>query len=495
MVIPFREKLYPALPRTNLRTSDMNTSGAARRARRKLGSILIAFSDPVLRHLTQVQLDKMGYETWTAANTSAGLDILRQETVELVFCDLHVPGASGLDLLKEGRALYPKVKFVVVGTTNTAVEAMKSGAYDFLTKPVHSDDVRALVERLFGQHKSTDKLQVLSHSADPRGFESLLGESKSLKSAIDLASRAAQTDACVLITGETGTGKELLARAIHSNGERHDWPFITVNCGSIPRDLVESELFGHVKGAFTGAFSHQRGRAEMADGGTLFLDEIGEMPPEMQIRLLRLVQGGEIHKVGAPSAVQVDARIIAATHRNLEELIRAGLFREDLYYRLAIIPINLPPLRDRRDDIPQLVQAFFEESKEVYHRPDLRLPASLIPYMCKYDWPGNVRQLRNCIVRLVVLAAGREVTFSDLPDFLKELRFPQSWAMSAHPPQLEAPSEFRTEDKTLDEVDRLVIRHALEKFDWNQTRTAQYLGVSRKVLRGRAERYGIKKPA
>jgi two-component system NtrC family response regulator len=186
----------------------MNTTGAARRARRKLGSILIAFSDPVLRHLTQVQLDKMGYDTWTAANTSAGLDILRQETVELVFCDLHVPGASGLDLLKEGRALYPKVKFVVVGTTNTAMEAMKSGAYDFLTKPVHSDDVRALVERLFGQHKSTDKVQVLSHSLDRRGgFESLLGESKSLKNAIDLASRAAQTDACVLITGETGPAR------------------------------------------------------------------------------------------------------------------------------------------------------------------------------------------------------------------------------------------------------------------------------------------------
>jgi len=467
--------------------------------REKLRTILVVEDDASLRRLTQVQLDKLGYQTRIAADVEGGLDILRREPVELVICDLHLPLSSGLELLKKVRAEYPGTKFAIVtayGSINTAIEAMKAGAYDYLTKPLHPAELRSLVERVFEQQRPVDEVRALRSSIDQKwGFKSLVGESTGLKNVTDLASRAARTDAAVLITGETGTGKELLARAIHSNGERHDWPFITVNCGSIPRDLVESELFGHVKGAFTGAFSHQRGRAEMADGGTLFLDEIGEMPPEMQIRLLRLVQGGEIHKVGAPSAVQVDARIIAATHRNLEELIRAGLFREDLYYRLAIIPINLPPLRDRRDDIPQLVQAFFEESKEVYHRPDLRLPASLIPYMCKYDWPGNVRQLRNCIVRLVVLAAGREVTFSDLPDFLKELRFPQSWAMSAHPPQLEAPSEFRTEDKTLDEVDRLVIRHALEKFDWNQTRTAQYLGVSRKVLRGRAERYGIKKPA
>lgn len=350
---------------------------------------------------------------------------------------------------------------------------------------------------MYEKPRLINRLEVPSNSVDHQsvGFESLIGESKSLTHAIELASRSARTDACVLITGETGTGKELLARAIHFNSGRRDWPFIAVNCGSIPRELVESELFGHVKGAFTGALSNQRGRAEMADGGTLFLDEIGEMPPEMQIRLLRLVQGGEIQKVGAPTTVRVDTRIIAATHRNLETLIRAGQFREDLYYRLAIIPIDLPPLRDRRDDIPQLVQSFFEDSKQKYHRQDLRLPASLIPYMCKYDWPGNVRQLYNCIVRLVVLAAGHEITFCDLPDFLKELRLPQSWATSSHPPEPDRHSEFGTEDKTLDEVDRLVIRHALEKFHWNQTRTAMYLGVTRKVLRGRAERYGLKKPA
>jgi transcriptional regulator with GAF, ATPase, and Fis domain len=274
----------------------------------------------------------------------------------------------------------------------------------------------------------------------------------------------------------------LLAKAIHFNSARRDRPFVIVNCGSIPRDLVESELFGHVKGAFTGAAAHKRGRVEMAAGGTLFLDEIGEMPLEMQVRLLRLLQEGEVQKVGATSTILVDVRIIAATHRNLEELIRASVFREDLYYRLAVVPIELPPLRQRREDIPELVQGFFSESKTKHHREDLRLPASLIGYFSQYDWPGNVRQLANCIVRIVVLAAGPEIAVSDLPDFLQNVRPPNSLP------------DLHTGDQTLDEVDRQVILEAMERFDWNQTHAARNLGVTRKILRHRLERYGIRKP-
>jgi DNA-binding NtrC family response regulator len=260
-----------------------------------------------------------------------------------------------------------------------------------------------------------------------------------------------------------------------------------VNCGAIPRELVESELFGHIRGAFTGAVANKLGRAEMADKGTLFLDEIGEMPPEMQVRLLRLVQEGEIQKVGATSMTSVDVRIVAATHRNLGELIKSGAFREDLYYRLAVVPIELPPLRKRVDDIPEFVQFFFKQSKEKHHREDLQLPAPLIAYFKHYDWPGNVRQLVNCIVRLVVLAAGPEITLSDLPEFL------QSPAPAAVQTSVSYESAGGLEDNTLDAVERKVILEALEKFRWNQTRAAQYLGVTRKILRGRLAKYGIKR--
>src|SRR5579862_5120877 len=277
---------------------------------RKLGTILVVEDDVSLRRLTQVQLDKLGYQTRIAADVSEALDILRREPVELVISDLHLPSESGMDLLKKVRTEYPETKFVIVtayGSINTAIEAMKSGAYDYLTKPLHPVELRALVERVFEQQRLAEEVEVLRSAVDQKyGFKSLVGESTGLKNVIDLASRAARTDAAVLITGETGTGKELLAKAIHFNSARRDRPFVIVNCGSIPRDLVESELFGHVKGAFTGAAAHKQGRVEMAAGGTLFLDEIGEMPLEMQVRLLRLLQEGEVQKVGATSTIHVE---------------------------------------------------------------------------------------------------------------------------------------------------------------------------------------------
>ena len=298
---------------------------------KKVGTILVVEDDASLRRLTQVQLDKLGYTTRVAADVPGGLEILRREPVDLVICDLHLPGESGLDLLRKVRAQYPEIKFVIVtayGSISTAIEALKAGAHDYLTKPLHPLELRTLVDRVFEQQRLVEEVHVLRRSAQQEhGFESLIGESTTLTNVIDAASRAARTDAAVLITGETGTGKEVLAKAIHGNSERRERPFVIVNCGSIPRDLVESELFGHVKGAFTGAVANKQGRAELADGGTLFLDEIGEMPPEMQVRLLRLVQDGEIQKIGASSMTHVDVRIIAATHRNLGELIKGGTFR------------------------------------------------------------------------------------------------------------------------------------------------------------------------
>jgi two-component system NtrC family response regulator len=370
------------------------------------------------------------------------------------------------------------------GSIKTAIDAMKAGAFDYVTKPVHPAELRALVDRAFAQEslvQATEGSVTPSGSGQQLGFEAMVGSSRETAAVIDLAARAARTDAPVLITGETGTGKEVLAKAIHFNSGRRDGPFVIVNCGAIPRDLVESELFGHVKGAFTGAVSHKNGKAEMADRGTLFLDEIGEMPLDMQVRVLRLIQHGEIQKVGMPNTTTVDVRVIAATHRNLVQLVESGGFREDLYYRLLVIPIEIPPLRKRREDIADLVRHLFKQSKEQYHREHLRLPEPLVSYFVQYDWPGNVRQLANCIVRVVVLAVGEEIKVTDLPEFLRQAS-----------PALLNPQKFSA-TMTLDAVERQVILEALEKFGWNQTRTAQHLGVTRKILSGRIAKYGIDK--
>jgi len=301
----------------------------------------------------------------------------------------------------------------------TAVQAMKCGAYDYLTKPLHIYELKALIGRVLERSRLIDEVRTLRTTIDSKyGFGSILGHAPGLLRVLESAAHVAPADATVLILGETGTGKELLAKAIHFNSARRDRPFVVINCGAIPRELLESELFGHVRGAFTGAFTHKKGKVEMADGGTVFLDEIGEMPPALQVRLLRLVQEREIEKVGAANQIKVDVRIVAATHRNLEELVKQGQFREDLYYRLAVVPLTLPPLRERKDDIPELVQHFFEAGRRRHGRDNLKLPPSLLPHFQHYDWPGNVRELENAVARIVVLCRADQVTLTDLPSFL-----------------------------------------------------------------------------
>jgi transcriptional regulator with PAS, ATPase and Fis domain len=304
-----------------------------------------------------------------------------------------------------------------------------------------------------------------------------------LLSVLDTAARAAQSDSTIFIHAETGTGKELLARAIHFNSRRREKPFVTINCAAIPRELLESELFGHVKGSFTGAVSHKTGKVQMADRGTLFLDEIGEMPGELQVKLLRLIQHGELEKVGADSPVKVDVRFIAATHRNLRTMIEDGMFREDLYYRLAVIPLELPPLRDRAEDIPELVQHFFLKHREKQERPNLVLPPALLPRFQDYRWPGNIRELENVVERIVVLARGDEITLADLPDFLRRER------PAVDLLQLELPPR----GLSLESVEKELIVRALDKFNGNQTHAAKYLDISRKALIYRMEKHGIRR--
>jgi transcriptional regulator with PAS, ATPase and Fis domain len=339
-----------------------------------------------------------------------------------------------------------------------------------------------IVKRALEHQQLVEEVRTLRSALDEKyGFQNIIGHSRSLIRVLDTASRVAQRDSTVLIHGETGTGKELLARAIHQNSRRKQQPFITINCGAIPKDLLESELFGHTRGSFTGAVGPKKGKIEMAHGGTLFLDEIGEMPLELQVKLLRLIQNGELEKVGATDVTKVDVRIIAATHRNLQALIEDGTFREDLYYRLAVVPLTIPPLRDRSEDIPELLEHLFVKARQKHDIPKLRLPSALTPYFSAYRWPGNIRQLENAVERLVVLSTGDEISFEELPDFLQH----QSGGLNAI--QFELPPH----GISLEAIEKELILKALEKFEWNQTQAAKYLDISRRTLRYRMEKYGV----
>ena len=453
------------------------------------GKILVVDDDPSLRRVLEVQLEQDGYEVAAAASVPQTLSLLQLRPFDLLITDLKMPGMSGLELLKQTRSQYPQTIVVMLtafGTVDTAVEAMKAGAYDYLTKPVHPDEMLVVVRRALEHVRLVEQVRALRISLNQKyGFENILGRSDSLLEVLDTAARAAQSNSTVLIRGEAGTGKELLARAIHFNSFRSDNPLVTINCGAIPRELLESELFGHRKGAFTGAVADKKGRAESADGGTLFLDEIGEMSPDLQVKLLRLIQDGEIEKIGSEVKSKVDVRIIAATHRDLQAMIEDGTFREDLYYRLAVIPLLMPPLRERSEDIPDLVQHFFRKSKERNKRPELAMSPALLPYFVQYRWPGNVRELENVLERIVVLARGSEVTIEDLPQFLQQQKSPID--------ALEI--DLSSQGISLEAIEKELIVRALQKCDWNQTRAARYLDLSRKTLIYRIEKHGIHKPA
>jgi two-component system NtrC family response regulator len=449
--------------------------------------ILLVDDDESLRRVMQMQLEEAEYEVLTACRGQEALAIMDDVTPALVITDLKMPGISGLDLLRRLREAHPETTVIIVtafGTVSSAVEAMRAGAYDYITKPVDYDQLMLVVNRAVERGRLLAEVKTLRANLDQKyGFESIVGRSKALLRVLEMASRVANRDSTVLIAGETGTGKELLARAIHQNGSRKDQAFVTINCGAIPKDLLESELFGHTKGSFTGAVAPKRGKVETAEGGTLFLDEVGELPLELQVKLLRLIQNGEIEKVGSTGTTTVNVRIIAATNRNLQALIDDGAFREDLYYRLAVIPLTLPPLRERTDDIPELVQQLFMKAKLRHNLPQLRLASSLLPHFLAYGWPGNVRELENVIERLVVLAVGDEITLADLPDFLQRERSHLD-AMELNLP----PGGI-----SLERVERDLIVRALKKFSWNQTQAARYLDISRRTLIYRMEKFGISK--
>ena len=447
--------------------------------------ILLVDDEENLRRVTQLELEDMGYTVTTAADGRAAIDFLARTPFQLVITDLRMPGVSGMDLLQRVRTEYPETAVIMMtafGTIQGAVEAMKAGAFDYITKPIDIDELVILINRALEHQKLVREVQILRSNVEEKyGFQQIIGHSDALMFVLDMAARAAQADSTVLIQGETGTGKELLARAVHFNSRRAHKPFITINCGAIPRELLESELFGHVRGSFTGAVSHKQGKVETADGGTLFLDEIGEMSMELQVKMLRTIQEGEIEKVGATTPSKVDVRVITATHRNLQAMIEDGTFREDLYYRLAVIPLTLPPLRDRAADIPDLVQHFFVKARQKVGRPELTLPVGLIPYFQRYSWPGNIRELQNIIERVSVLSRGSEITLDDLPENLR--REPSM--------RDEVSLDLNPNGISLEAIERDLIVKALDKFDGNQTHAARYLDISRKALIYRIEKHGI----
>ena len=447
--------------------------------------VLIVEDDESLRLIVHTQLEKLGYVTTSANNAEQALEILGQTRHGLVITDLQLPGMSGIELLKRIQIDFAGLPVIVVtafGTVQSAVNAMKAGAYDYITKPIHGYELNALVKCALNQHRlmnEVEKTRNGPHQND--GFDQISGTSDSLKRALDTAARVAPTDATVLILGETGTGKELLAKAIHLRSCRRERAFVTVSCGAIPKELLESELFGYTKGSFTGAVAHKKGKVEIADGGTLFLDEIGEMPLGLQVRILRLLQEREIEKIGATAPAKVDVRIIAATHRNLEAMVEEGSFREDLYYRLLVVPIYLPPLRERTGDIGQLVHHFFQKYKSKYGRSNLRLPLELVSYLSNYQWPGNVRQLENAIERIVLLSADPEVTLDVLPEFLKQ----------GHSAAEFLPVNLPDAGLDVEAVEKQLILQALQKFGGNQTRAAHFLNMSRRAFAYRLKKHGL----
>jgi two-component system NtrC family response regulator len=446
--------------------------------------ILLIDDDESLLQVTAHHLKQGGYQVTTAMSAEHGLEKFKHGSFEVVITDLALPRMNGIDVLKAVRRLNKEVAVVIVtafGTIENAIEACALGADDYLTKPFSREQLGFVLEKALRlRNLKAENVQLKSELLDKYDFSNIVAKSGKMQEVLKMVGRVAESDATVLILGESGTGKELVAKAIHYNSPRKDRAFITVNCPSIPENLLESELFGHVRGAFTGATKDRRGKFEQADGGTIFLDEIGDLKPELQAKLLRVLQEKEIERVGAEKPIKVDIRILAATNQDLEERVKAGVFREDLYYRLTVVPIMIPPLKERKEEIPYLVDHFLHKFARGRR---LQVSEKALETLLSYDWPGNVRELENAIERAAILTTAETV----IPEVL--------------PPQLKTAAEeivsgnvIRIPDEGigLEEIERQCIRMALEKFDGNQTRAAKFLNIPRHILLYRMRKLKIR---
>ncbi len=447
--------------------------------------VLIVDDERKLRRVLQILLEQMGLESVAADSGEEALGILGGERIDLVLTDLKMPGMSGIDLLRRIRERNVDVPVVVLtahGSIETAVEAMKQGAFDYILKPFDLQAIERLVRSALevGRYRAENRF-LKEQVAEEQRFENIVGLSSGMREVYDLIRRVAPVKAPVLITGETGTGKELVARAIHNLGARREHLFVPLNCAAIPADLLESELFGHVRGAFTGALADRAGKFEVADGGTLFLDEIGDMAFPLQAKLLRVLQEGVVERIGSNKPVTVDVRVVSSTNRDLAQRLAAGEFREDLYYRINVFHVALPPLRQRRDDIPALAAFFARGFGRDLGKGDLELGPAAGALLQRYDWPGNVRELRNLMERAAVLCKGPRVEAG----FLRRL------LPAALDDEAASPVESLRLEPAVEEVERKLILRALGAAGDNKAEAARLLGVSERTLWYKLKRYGL----
>ena len=456
-----------------------------RRADTKKGKILVVDDEANARNALAELLDDAGYEVSTAADGRTALLQLEQVEPDVVLTDLKMPGMDGLTLIEQGRPMSPHATFIVMtafATIDTAVRAIKLGAESYLTKPLELDAVIAIVDRALERTRLSREAAELRERVDARfQLGNIIGEHPSMQRLMKNIAQVAGSRATVLIHGETGTGKELIAAAIHQNSKRKDKPFIRLNCASLSETLLESELFGHERGSFTGAVARREGRFKQADGGTLFLDEVSEIPPSVQIKLLRFLQEREFERVGGNETLKVDVRVVAATNRNLKQRVDEGRFREDLYYRLKVVQLDVPPLRVRRSDIPILAHAFLRKYAEENDRPVKGLSDEALQHLMIYPWPGNVRELENAIERAVVMSDGELIQRSDLPTAAHGDM--QNGAIMALVPGI-----------TMAELERIAILRTLDAVDGSTARAAEILGISQRKIQYRVKEWGYQAP-
>ena len=465
--------------------------------------VLIVDDEPNLRKILAAQLSRDGYEVMLAEDGEQGLTMLREHHIDLVVTDLKMPKVDGMTLLRDALREHPDLPIVMItahGTVDTAVEALKLGAFDYLTKPFDKDEVRqvvakALKTRQLAQEEATTK-PVGKAKNEPGARFGIIGQSPGLTDLYAVLERVADTPTTVLITGESGTGKELVARALHEHSTRKDKPFIKVNCAAIPKELIESELFGYERGAFTGAVSSKPGRFELANGGTLFLDEVGEIPVEMQVKLLRALQESEFERVGGIKTIHVDVRLVAATNRDLKKLIAAGGFREDLFYRLNVVSIRLPALRERDTDIPLLVEHFLAKFNERLKKQVTGVEPEALDILSAYGWPGNIRELENVMERSVLFCDAQKLRVEDLPGELRgsagSVAPPTSDASGGDMP-LSAEGGLKEHVKVaMSRLERDLVSRALKQTSGNVTHAARLLKISRKGLQLKMKELGLR---
>lgn len=446
--------------------------------------ILIIDDDTSLRRVLEFNLQEAGYKVTAAASGEEGLRVFAEITPALVITDMKMPNMDGMQVIKSIKEQSPATPVIMItafGSVDMAVNAMKSGAYDYITKPFNRDELRFTVAKaLEFSTLSAENQRLKTELANKDDFSTIIGNSTVMAKVFQVVSKVADTEASVLITGESGTGKELVARSIHNRSSRKNNPFIAINCAAIPHDLLESELFGHVKGAFTGAVRDKVGKFVQADCGTLFLDEVGELPVALQPKLLRALQERVVEPVGGTREIRLDVRVVAATNLEMDKAIADGTFREDLYYRLAVIPLHLPPLRQRQEDIALLLKHFCKR----HHAEQVRFDKEAMTALKKYHWPGNVRELENLVERLLIMRSNDVITLADLPDKILNPGMADNNIINLPPGGY-----------SLEQLEKEVVTQALQQNNWNQTAAARFLQIPRHTLIYRMEKYSIAPPS